>query len=108
MASEMIANVEWIELGKFDAMEDEDVEGVRIGHKHYAVYRCYGEYYVTDGRCTHMGALLCNGIVIDDIIECPLHQGRFHIPTGNIAGGPACEDLKTYRRGSVLPGMKLG
>ena len=29
-------------------------------------------------------------------IECPLHQGRFHIPTGKAKGAPVCIDLKTY------------
>lgn len=101
MTSEIVSTMEWIELGKFDTMEDEDVEGVQIDKKVYAVYRCKGAFYVTDGRCTHMGAFLCKGIVIDDIIECPLHQGRFHIPSGRTAGGPVCEDLKTYRTKTV-------
>ncbi len=35
-------------------------------------------------------------LVTDDIIECPLHQGRFHIPTGKAKGAPVCGDLKTY------------
>ena len=34
--------------------------------------------------------------MIDDIIECPLHQGRFHIPTGKAKSPPVCIDLKTY------------
>jgi 3-phenylpropionate/trans-cinnamate dioxygenase ferredoxin subunit len=35
-------------------------------------------------------------VVIGDFVECPLHQGRFHIPTGKAKGAPACVDLKTY------------
>jgi biphenyl 2,3-dioxygenase ferredoxin subunit len=34
--------------------------------------------------------------VIDDIIECPMHNGRFHIPTGRVDGPPACEPLRVY------------
>jgi 3-phenylpropionate/trans-cinnamate dioxygenase ferredoxin subunit len=34
--------------------------------------------------------------VIDDIIECPLHQGRFHIPTGAPKGAPVHLPLRTY------------
>lgn len=83
-------------LGNFDHMEDEDVEGIKVNNREYAIYRCKGKFYVTDGRCTHKGALLSEGVVIDDIIECPLHQGRFHIPSGRIAGGPVYKDLKCY------------
>ena len=31
-----------------------------------------------------------------DTIECPLHQARFHIPTGKALCEPAFGDLKTY------------
>jgi 3-phenylpropionate/trans-cinnamate dioxygenase ferredoxin subunit len=33
---------------------------------------------------------------MDDIIECPMHNGRFHIPTGRVEGPPACDPLRTY------------
>jgi 3-phenylpropionate/trans-cinnamate dioxygenase ferredoxin component len=36
------------------------------------------------------------GLVIDDIIECPKHNGRFDYRTGETKGAPACVDLKTY------------
>jgi naphthalene 1,2-dioxygenase system ferredoxin subunit len=29
-------------------------------------------------------------------IECPLHNGRFCVRTGEALGGPVWEDLKTY------------
>ena len=34
--------------------------------------------------------------MIGDIIECPRHQGRFHIPSGRARSPPVCIDLKTY------------
>jgi len=86
----------WIEIGPVNHMEDEDVEAITLDNQEYAVYCCNGRYFVTDNRCTHMGARLCEGIVLGEIIECPLHQGRFHIPTGATRGGPVCKDLKTY------------
>jgi nitrite reductase/ring-hydroxylating ferredoxin subunit len=41
-------------------------------------------------------ARLAEGFVLDDLIECPMHNGRFHIPTGRVDGPPACEALRTY------------
>ncbi|MEE8145189.1 MAG: Rieske 2Fe-2S domain-containing protein, partial [Kiloniellales bacterium] len=52
--------------------------------------------FATDGVCTHEGADLTGGLVIGDIIECPLHQGRFHIPSGKAKSPPVCIDLRTY------------
>ena len=37
------------------------------------------------------------GLVTDDEIECPMHQGIFNIKTGKAISPPACEDLKTYQ-----------
>jgi 3-phenylpropionate/trans-cinnamate dioxygenase ferredoxin subunit len=34
--------------------------------------------------------------VIDNMIECPMHNGRFDYRTGAAQGAPAFVDLKTY------------
>jgi 3-phenylpropionate/trans-cinnamate dioxygenase ferredoxin component len=34
--------------------------------------------------------------VMDDIIECPKHNGRFNYKTGAAKGAPVCVALKTY------------
>ena len=34
--------------------------------------------------------------VIGQVIECPLHQGRFDIASGKALSAPVCVDLKTY------------
>ena len=39
---------------------------------------------------------LSDGLVLGDVIECPRHQGRFHIPTGKAKGAPVCVNLQTY------------
>lgn len=67
-----------------------------LGVRSFAVYNTPSGYYATDGFCTHEEAHLADGLVIDDVIECPLHQGRFHIPSGGAKRAPVCVDLKTY------------
>jgi 3-phenylpropionate/trans-cinnamate dioxygenase ferredoxin subunit len=39
---------------------------------------------------------LADGLVMDDIIECPKHNGRFNYKTGAARGAPVCVDLMTY------------
>ena len=88
---------EWVLACAFDDIDPEDVVRYNYGDKTYAVYRTADDkIYATDGLCTHEQQHLAEGIVIDDIIECPLHQGRFHIPTGKAKGAPVCIDLNTY------------
>jgi len=75
---------------------DEDVIRFDHGERTFAVYRTPSGYYATDGLCTHEHQHLEDGVVIGDVIECPLHQGRFHIPSGRAEAAPVCIDLQTY------------
>ena len=77
-------------------VEEEDVKGVEVGGREIAVYNLKGRFYATDNVCTHQQACLSDGFVIDDVIECPLHQGQFHIPTGAARGAPVHIGLRTY------------
>ena len=46
--------------------------------------------------CTHEHVHLADGLVMDDIIESPKHNGRFNYKTGAPKGAPVCINLKTY------------
>lgn len=61
-----------------------------------AVYRIGGRYYATDDCCTHACASLSEGYLRGDIIECPLHGGAFHVPTGSPTNLPCVVPLRTY------------
>ncbi len=63
----------------------------------YAVFNVEGKWYVTQDDCTHGPGSLAEGYVLDDEVECPFHQGRFHIPTGQATCAPATEPLKTWK-----------
>ena len=72
---------EWIEACEADEVEEEDVIRFDHGGRTFAIYRLDDdEYFATDGLCTHEQVHLADGLVMDDIIECPKHNGRFDIP----------------------------
>ena len=87
---------EWRLVASTDDIEEEDVIGVDVAGTAVAVYNVEGKFYATENICTHAFAFLSEGVVIDDIIECPVHQGRFHIPTGKPKGAPVSVALDTY------------
>ena len=89
----------WYRAASTSEILDEDVLGVVVGpngEHEVALYKIQGCYYATADRCTHQIARLSDGLVIDDCIECPLHQGRFHVPTGRAKSVPVSINLKTY------------
>ena len=63
----------------------------------YAVFNVEGKVYVTQDECTHGPGSLAEGYVLDDEVECPFHQGRFHIPSGQATCAPATDPLKTWK-----------
>ncbi|MFC4302546.1 MocE family 2Fe-2S type ferredoxin [Cohnella boryungensis] len=88
---------EWIEACDVDDIEAEDVIRFDHGDRTFAIYRTEkGDFYASDGYCTHERFHLSNGLVMGSVIECPKHNGRFDIPTGQAKRAPVCVDLKTY------------
>jgi 3-phenylpropionate/trans-cinnamate dioxygenase ferredoxin component len=88
---------QWIDACATDDIDAEDV--IRFDHagKTYAIYRSPdGAYFATDGLCTHEKVHLADGLVMDDIVECPKHNGRFNYKTGEAKGAPVCVNLKAY------------
>jgi 3-phenylpropionate/trans-cinnamate dioxygenase ferredoxin component len=87
----------WVSVCEADEIEEEDVVRFDHGGRTFAVYRLEGDaYYATDGLCTHEKVHLADGLVMGAIIECPKHNGRFDVRTGQAKGAPVCVDLKTY------------
>lgn len=88
---------QWIEVCKVGDVDEEDVIRFDYGAHTFAIYRSPDdEYFATDGLCTHEQVHLADGLVLDEIIECPKHNGRFNYKTGEAKGAPVCVNLQTY------------
>jgi 3-phenylpropionate/trans-cinnamate dioxygenase ferredoxin subunit len=87
----------WIATVEIDEVDDEDVVPFSHDGVDYAIYRSpEGEFYATAGHCTHEKQLLCDGLVMGAVVECPKHNGRFDYRTGKAMGAPVLEDVRTY------------
>lgn len=87
----------WIDACAAEDIEQEDVIRFDHGARTFAIYRSPEDrYFATDGLCTHEQVHLADGLVMDGIIECPKHNGRFDYTTGEAKGAPVCVNLKTY------------
>jgi len=75
----------------------ETVKAFEVGDSRLAVYNIGGKYYVTDDECTHAAASLADGLLEGDVIECCVHFGAFHVPTGAVKAPPCAVPLRTYK-----------
>lgn len=87
----------WVDACAVDDIAPEDVIRFDHGARTFAIYRSpENRFYATDGLCTHEKVHLADGLVMDEIIECPKHNGQFDYRTGKALRAPVCVDLQTY------------
>jgi nitrite reductase/ring-hydroxylating ferredoxin subunit len=85
----MADNEHWVTVASRSKLGDGDVLGVSVGEEQIALYNLGGEIYATSNVCTHAFALLSDGWLDGEAIECPLHAGRFEVKTGKGRTGAA-------------------
>lgn len=87
----------WVHACAADDIENDDL--IRWDHagQSYALYRTEDDdYFATDGLCSHEQVQLCNGLLMGHLVECPKHNGRFDIRTGQAVRAPATVALRIY------------
>lgn len=68
-----------------------EVDGVRI-----ALCNVNGRFYAIDDVCTHDGGPLDQGVLEDNLVECPRHGAKFDVETGRAVVLPAVRPVRTY------------
>ncbi|HLD20128.1 MAG TPA: non-heme iron oxygenase ferredoxin subunit [Patescibacteria group bacterium] len=90
MTKQLIISVSDIPIGAKKRFE--------VGGNNVTVYHLQDGWFALDDTCTHKGASLSEGQIIDgEMIECPWHGARFDIKTGEVKSLPAVHGLKTYQ-----------
>ena len=87
----------WIDACATDDIDTEDLIRFDHGGQTFAIYHApEGDFYCTEGMCSHENVHLCDGLVMDHLIECPKHNGQFDYRTGEATRAPVCVNLKTF------------
>jgi naphthalene 1,2-dioxygenase ferredoxin component len=86
----------WVKVASKASLGAGAIASADIGGRSVAVYNVDGEFYATDNICTHAFAMLSDGWLDGDVIECPLHAGRFEVATGRALGPPVDNDIAVY------------
>ena len=92
----------WVTVVASSSVADGEVVGTTVDELEIAIYRIGGELFATNNVCTHALAFLSDGWLDGEIIECPLHGGKFEVKSGE---GPWRAD---YLRSQDLPDARPG
>jgi nitrite reductase/ring-hydroxylating ferredoxin subunit len=86
----------WMTVTQVAEIAPGDMKPARVGQREIALYNVDGELHATDNLCTHAHAYLTDGWLDGDIVECPVHGGRFNVKSGAGMGAPISCDLKVH------------
>ncbi len=92
----MTATESWIALCRLDELEGDGMFPFEVGEQRVAIYQLAGKIYATDNVCSHAFALLTDGWLDGNLVECPLHGAQFDVATGEVARGPADCAVATF------------
>lgn len=85
-----------VRITEADALNPGQMLGVIIEGKDILLANIDGSLYAIDNKCSHEDAILYNGALKQDCVECPLHGSRFSFKTGQPLEEPATEPVNTY------------
>lgn len=91
-----MSNTEWTDAAAVADVPEDDVIGMMVAGRDVALYNAGGQIFATDNLCTHGHARLCDGFLEGHEIECPLHQGKFDVRTGQPTCAPVTEAIRSY------------
>jgi nitrite reductase/ring-hydroxylating ferredoxin subunit/uncharacterized membrane protein len=77
-------------------LEEGKLRRVDVGGEPVLLVRRGEKIYAVGAVCSHYGAPLEEGTILDDTIRCPWHASRFALDDGRVREGPACAALPSY------------
>lgn len=103
-----MSTIRWVRAAARDELRADDVVAAVVDGREVALYWVGDEVLATDNLCTHGEARLSEGFLLDDCIECPLHQGQFSVRTGAPLCEPVTEPIRTYPVRVVGDAVEVG
>ena len=89
-------NGAWHRAATLDDLAGDDPLALEVGGLQVALFKVGEQYFATGNVCTHAYALLSDGFLDGCEIECPLHNGRFDVRTGQAKSSPVETDIPAY------------
>lgn len=75
---------EFVSVAKTSDIAPGKMKLVKAGNEFILLSNVEGKFYAIGAICTHMGALLTDGMVDEDEVLCPDHASRYNLRTGKV------------------------
>lgn len=88
------------DFGKGVALSKLADGGMLLGHasgEAVLLARLGDELFAVGATCTHYGAPLVDGLLVDDTVRCPWHHACFSLRSGEVLRAPALDPIACWR-----------
>lgn len=103
-------NDNWIRVCAESELAEGEIKSFDIEGKNFLIARYGDRIYALEDTCSHDGARLSDGDLVDGQIQCSRHGGRFDLNTGEATQMPAVMGIESYkvetRHGDIYVALK--
>jgi ferredoxin-NADP reductase/nitrite reductase/ring-hydroxylating ferredoxin subunit len=87
---------DFVKVAETKNIQTSQMKEVQINGEDVCIANVEGKYYAIGNVCTHEGGPLADGTLEGYEVECPWHQSKFDVRTGQVTSPPASEPEPTY------------
>jgi glycine betaine catabolism B len=87
---------DFVKVAETKDIQTSQMKEVQFDSQDVCIANVDGKYYAIGNVCTHEGGPLADGRLEGYEVECPWHQSKFDMRTGEVTSPPASESEPTY------------
>jgi glycine betaine catabolism B len=86
----------FVKVAETKDIQASQMKEVQVNGQNICVVNVEGKYYAIGSICTHEGGPLADGTLDGYEVECPWHNSKFDVRTGEVISPPASEPEPAY------------
>ena len=89
-------SIEFVKVAETKDIPPGEMKAVELASEQVCIINVDNNYYAIGNMCTHQDGPLNEGMLDGHELECPWHQAKFDIRTGNVLSPPAEKPEPSY------------
>ena len=92
----VLSEEDFVKVANTKDIQPSQMKEVEVNGQNICVVNIEGKYYAIGSICTHEGGPLADGTLEGYEVECPWHNSKFDVRTGEVTSPPASEPEPAY------------
>ena len=94
--NDLALSEDFVKVANAKDIQPSQMKEVEVNGENICVANVEGKYYAIGSICTHEGGPLADGTLEGYEVECPWHNSKFDVRTGEVTSPPASEPEPAY------------